>query len=152
QVPRSQAQGLRLPQVAGAARAVAGGHRRDPSDGRKPRAGDQRGGGGGVRVPPLRPLMNWFAPWPESASGARDAKRKAALAAGGPGPDYRSQGPALVRTNFNQLAARVPKLQEPLAGIEDRTLGGGVRIRLYRPDAKGPLPVLLYFHGGGWVV
>jgi acetyl esterase len=96
--------------------------------------------------------MSWFGTWPETASGGLDPKVKAALDAGGPAPDYRSQGPALVRTNFNQLAARVPKPHEPLAGVEDRTLDGGLRIRIYRPDAPGPLPVLLFFHGGGWVV
>jgi acetyl esterase len=96
--------------------------------------------------------MSWFGAWPEAASGALDPKVKAALDAGGPAPDYRSQGPALVRSTFNQLAARLPKLQEPLGGVEDRALEGGVRIRLYRPEGKGPFPVLLYFHGGGWVV
>lgn len=28
----------------------------------------------------------------------------------------------------------------------------GVRVRLYVPDARGPLPMLVYLHGGGWVV
>src|SRR5690349_22729244 len=59
---------------------------------------------------------------PIYAPGGLDPRVKAALDAGGPAPDYRSQGPALVRSNFNQLAARVPKPHEPLAGVEDRTL------------------------------
>jgi acetyl esterase len=96
--------------------------------------------------------MSWFAQWPAGGAGALDPKLKVALEAGGPAPDYRSQGPALVRTNFNQLAARLPKPHEPLAGVEDRMLDGGVRVRIYRPDSPGPLPILLYFHGGGWVV
>lgn len=44
---------------------------------------------------------------------------------------------------------------EPVAGIEDRTLpgpGGDLPVRIYTPAGKGPLPVLLYFHGGGWVI
>jgi acetyl esterase len=95
--------------------------------------------------------MSWFATWPASSAGALDPKIKAALEAS-PTPDYRSQGPAVVRTNFNQLAARLPKPHDPLAGVEDRSLDGGVRIRIYRPEAGGPVPALLYFHGGGWVV
>jgi acetyl esterase len=31
--------------------------------------------------------------------------------------------------------------------------GRKIRLRLYRPKgASGPLPVMLYFHGGGWVI
>lgn len=32
------------------------------------------------------------------------------------------------------------------------TPAGALPARLYRPDASGPLPVIVYFHGGGWVV
>ncbi len=28
---------------------------------------------------------------------------------------------------------------------------GSLPLRLYRPEGEGPFPVLLYFHGGGWV-
>lgn len=38
--------------------------------------------------------------------------------------------------------------------ISDRTLatrGRRVPVRLYKPARPGPLPVLMYFHGGGWV-
>jgi acetyl esterase len=42
-----------------------------------------------------------------------------------------------------------------LAGIDDRTVagpGGEIPVRVYRPHAAGPLPIVVYFHGGGWVV
>jgi acetyl esterase len=29
---------------------------------------------------------------------------------------------------------------------------GPVPVRLYRPRAEGPLPILVYFHGGGWIM
>lgn len=43
----------------------------------------------------------------------------------------------------------------PVAQVEDRLIpgpGGEIPVRLYRPDSEKPLPVLVYFHGGGWVV
>lgn len=92
--------------------------------------------------------MSWFA---EVGSRGLDPKVRAALDLAGPTPDFRAQGPALVRSNFNLMAAKVPKLNEPLARVENRTVDG-VRIRIYRPEGKGPFPVCLYFHGGGWVV
>ncbi len=96
--------------------------------------------------------MSWFGTWPASAAGGLDPKVRAALDAGGPAPEYRTQGPAVVRANFNQLAAKLRKPDEPVAWVEDRALDGGLRIRVYRPDAAGSLPILIYFHGGGWVV
>jgi acetyl esterase len=39
--------------------------------------------------------------------------------------------------------------------VEERTIagpGGRLRVRVYRPSASGPLPVLVWLHGGGWVV
>jgi acetyl esterase len=44
---------------------------------------------------------------------------------------------------------------EPVAGVEDRMLpgpGGGIPIRIYAPSGEEPFPVLVYFHGGGWVL
>jgi acetyl esterase len=96
--------------------------------------------------------MSWFSTWPETGEGSLDPKVKAGLAAQGPVPDYRSQPLSEVRENFNRMAARLPKPDEPVAGVEDRTLEGGLRLRLYRPEGKGPFPLLLYFHGGGWVI
>jgi acetyl esterase len=45
----------------------------------------------------------------------------------------------------------------PAASIEDRTLPVGpkaeTRIRVIRPErAAGTLPVIVYFHGAGWVM
>lgn len=44
---------------------------------------------------------------------------------------------------------------EKVAKVEDRTFrgpSGQLPVRLYTPEGVGPFPVLLYFHGGGWVV
>jgi acetyl esterase len=44
---------------------------------------------------------------------------------------------------------------ESVARVEDRTLvgpGGALPVRIYVPFGNGPFPVLMYFHGGGWVI
>jgi acetyl esterase len=43
----------------------------------------------------------------------------------------------------------------PIKQTQDRTVpgpAGEIPIRVYTPDAEGPLPILLYYHGGGWVI
>lgn len=42
-----------------------------------------------------------------------------------------------------------------MARVEDRTIpgpGGALPVRLYTPAGSGPFPMLVWFHGGGWVV
>ena len=44
---------------------------------------------------------------------------------------------------------------EPVAKVEDRLIpgpGGQLAVRIYTPDAPPPLPAIVYFHGGGWVL
>jgi acetyl esterase len=53
-----------------------------------------------------------------------------------------------------QASATVTKLP---ADVEERVLPvgptGEVSVRIYRPKgATGPLPVVMYFHGGGWIL
>jgi acetyl esterase len=43
----------------------------------------------------------------------------------------------------------------PVGRVDERTIpgpGGEIRVRLYAPESRERLPVLVYFHGGGWVV
>jgi acetyl esterase len=41
-----------------------------------------------------------------------------------------------------------------LAEVRDLKAAGGIALRLYKPltDVATPLPVLVYFHGGGWTI
>src|SRR5256712_6161077 len=51
--------------------------------------------------------------------------------------------------------ARAASPGDPVARTEDLTIPGplgAIPIRLYTPVDKSSLPVLVYFHGGGWVV
>jgi acetyl esterase len=45
--------------------------------------------------------------------------------------------------------------EQPVAQVENRTIPGPARpipVRIYKPSLDRPLPVLVYFHGGGWVL
>lgn len=43
------------------------------------------------------------------------------------------------------------KLSE-VKDIEIQGADGKLKARLYRPQGKGPFPVVIYYHGGGWVL
>ena len=54
------------------------------------------------------------------------------------------------------LAMRAPTSEPERVGkVEDQLIpgpGGEIALRIYTPEGSGPFPVLVYFHGGGWVV
>jgi acetyl esterase len=62
--------------------------------------------------------------------------------------------PDEVRATYR--AGRVPfSAPAPLAKTEDRTVPGAageIPVRVYTPEGDAPFPVLMYFHGGGWVI
>lgn len=69
-------------------------------------------------------------------------------------PPLRTLTPEHLRAIVRQYADVMPKLDVPLQ-INDRSITGpcgALPIRIYTPQGKGPFPVLVYFHGGGWVV
>ncbi|MDI5979361.1 alpha/beta hydrolase [Amycolatopsis magusensis] len=44
------------------------------------------------------------------------------------------------------------EIAKPAVDVEDLTIPGDVRVRIIRPaGAEGPLPVIVYLHGAGWV-
>src|SRR5260221_5558274 len=48
-----------------------------------------------------------------------------------------------------------PERLAQVAKIENRKIpgpGGDIPIRVYTPEGVGPFPVLVFFHGGGWVI
>ena len=58
------------------------------------------------------------------------------------------------RAALEARAALQAASAEPVARIEERAApgpGGPLRLRLYYPTEVRPLPVVVYFHGGGWV-
>ena len=69
-----------------------------------------------------------------------------------------SMSPAELRANRAETAAAFQALAGPpqvVAKIENRTIPGPaqpVPVRVYWPETGRRLPVLVYFHGGGWVI
>lgn len=44
---------------------------------------------------------------------------------------------------------------EPVADVAHRVIPGAeedLLVRIYTPEGEGPFPVIVYFHGGGWVI
>jgi len=69
-------------------------------------------------------------------------------------PPLNEQTPEEARAGFALLAAVAGPPEEPVA-TEDSTLpgpNGEITVRIYRPSGDGLLPVVVYFHGGGWVI
>jgi acetyl esterase len=48
-----------------------------------------------------------------------------------------------------------PRRWQPVPKVKNRTIStpvGDIPIRIYTPKGNAPMPVLVYFHGGGWVL
>ena len=61
-----------------------------------------------------------------------------------------AQARATIEASIDRVTPR-----ETVAGVEDREAPGPhgpIPVRIYTPEGAGPFPILLYFHGGGWVV
>lgn len=75
------------------------------------------------------------------------------LAAAGPAPSVRDLPVADGRNLYR--AARAVNLDLPIHKVSNALLpgpGGDIPIRIYQPHGDGPFGILVYFHGGGWVI
>ena len=67
-------------------------------------------------------------------------------------PEFNAMPVVTARAALRELVALFPATQS-IAKSEDRVLEAGrVSARIYTPNGTGPFPVLLYLHGGGWVI
>lgn len=74
------------------------------------------------------------------------------LAAAG-GPALTDMSPTDSRAWYRSMQPLVPELT--VGSVEDRRIpapGGELLLRIYRPEGAGPFPVVMNFHGGGWVI
>jgi len=70
-----------------------------------------------------------------------------------PAPDYGQLDAAQYRQFFDNMQPVIPG--EPMSEVRNLRVAGAVGeldARLYRPSEKYDLPLLVYFHGGGFVV
>jgi acetyl esterase len=73
------------------------------------------------------------------------------------GPKMSEAGAEAGRAQFAALMQLVGPKDVPVGKTENLTVpsaAGGIPIRVYTPVAAGrdPMPALIYFHGGGWVI
>ena len=70
-------------------------------------------------------------------------------------PPTHTLSPAQARDAMIARRALLNASPEPVARLEDRAIpgpAGQIPIRLYAPSTASGLPLLVYFHGGGWVI
>ncbi len=77
-----------------------------------------------------------------------------AMAANPDAKAIQEQTPKEARDGYRALASMFGPVPD-VAAVEDRTLPGPARevpIRVYRPEGSGPFGVLVFYHGGGWMI
>lgn len=70
-------------------------------------------------------------------------------------PGARSLPISQLRTAVRDASITGAHVNTPLSAVTDRTIpgpAGQIPIRIYTPIGNAPFPVILYFHGGGFVV
>ncbi|MUG72293.1 alpha/beta hydrolase [Paenibacillus validus] len=68
-------------------------------------------------------------------------------------PPLKMMTPEESRALFAQMHALGGEI-EAVAQVEDRHISvpdGQIKVRIYRPEGEGPFPILVFFHGGGYV-
>src|SRR6204780_3885205 len=71
------------------------------------------------------------------------------------GPKLHTLEPADARRLSAGMFRVPPERAAKVAKVEDRRIpgpAGEIPIRVYTPEGTGPFPVLVFFHGGGWVI
>lgn len=70
-------------------------------------------------------------------------------------PALETLSPQAARRVNAQTKKQICGPKEPVAQIHNVRIpgpGGEIPLRIYLPEVDAPLPVLVYFHGGGWVL
>src|SRR5262245_51043410 len=105
--------------------------------------------------PAPRPTMNHLTTYPATPAIEIDPKLKARLDAGAKLLDLNIMPPVEGRAEFEKRAAADPRLSEEVAAVVDRTIpgpAGRIPVRVYTPQGPGPFPMVIFYHGGGWVL
>jgi acetyl esterase len=86
---------------------------------------------------------------------ALDPQIAALLGPPQPGFEMTSLPVDALRKFVRESSTALPPLDVPLARVVDRAIpgpAGALACRIYTPVGAGPFPLIVYFHGGGWVV
>ena len=70
-------------------------------------------------------------------------------------PDQTTVSPAQAREITDDRAKRFYGPYDEVDSVTDLTIpgpGGPMAARVYKPEGQGPHPILVYYHGGGWVL
>ena len=70
-------------------------------------------------------------------------------------PALQDMSVAAARESAIARLTQFPVPIKPVGSVVDRTIpgpGGPLALRIYTPAGSGPFPLLMYFHGGGWVL
>ncbi|MFD5074530.1 alpha/beta hydrolase [Streptomyces sp. NPDC058371] len=72
-----------------------------------------------------------------------------------PAPDVLGTDPEVLRAGQKEMGKSVVPAEPIVVGsVKDATVpgpAGPVPVRVYRPDTDGPVPTVVFFHGGGWL-
>jgi acetyl esterase len=70
------------------------------------------------------------------------------------GPALADMTPEQARAAFDQMR-QLGGAPDSVGRVEDRTIpgpAGDLKARVYTPSGEPPFPVMVFFHGGGWVI
>jgi len=68
---------------------------------------------------------------------------------------FHAMSVAECRTTFDNWLSHLPPSEQEMGSISDRALPaahGAIPVRVYTPEGFGPFGMLVYLHGGGWVI
>ena len=71
------------------------------------------------------------------------------------GAPIHTLSPEKNRRGMRYIAQKASIPPQAVAEIQDCVIpadDGEIKLRIYKPDGRAPLPVLVFFHGGGWVM
>lgn len=71
------------------------------------------------------------------------------------GAPIHTLSPEQNRRGMGYLIKKATLPQQPVAAVQERVIpvqDGEIKMRVYTPEGEGPFPLLVYFHGGGWVM
>lgn len=114
-----------------------------------------------IKLPPALGAVQQNAPPPPSPSPAMRAILEELASLGGKpletldAKEARKQPTPADAVQSLLKKKKLSTAPEAVGDVDDRSIqgpGGKIDLRVYRPAGDGPFPVVVYYHGGGWVI